>query len=149
MTRLLVGNAAGQARAALRDVDAHGGTYQIGHFGLAPLAMDSYGKLPTVTAPHRQPGTPRQRDNAAHGSVEGGLVIGAGLLVGSGVVINEAGPGAFLSYAITGVVIILVMRMLGETATANPSTGSFADCARKAWAVGPDSRWAGCTGTSG
>ena len=61
-----------------------------------------------------------------------GGVIGAGLFVGSGVVIDEAGPGAFLSYAITGVVIILVMRMLGEMATANPSTGSFADYARKA-----------------
>lgn len=61
-----------------------------------------------------------------------GGVIGAGLFVGSGVVINKAGPAAFLSYAITGVLIILVMRMLGEMATANPSTGSFADYARKA-----------------
>ena len=61
-----------------------------------------------------------------------GGVIGAGLFVGSGVVINETGPGAFLTYAITGVLIVLVMRMLGEMATANPSTGSFADYARKA-----------------
>lgn len=61
-----------------------------------------------------------------------GGVIGAGLFVGSGVVIGDAGPGAFLSYAITGVLIILVMRMLGEMATANPSTGSFADYARNA-----------------
>jgi GABA permease len=61
-----------------------------------------------------------------------GGVIGAGLFVGSGVVIGGAGPGAFLSYAITGVLIILVMRMLGEMATANPSTGSFADYARSA-----------------
>src|SRR3954463_2596174 len=61
-----------------------------------------------------------------------GGVIGAGLFVGSGVVIGEAGPGAFLSYLITGVVIVLVMRMLGEMATANPSTGSFADYAREA-----------------
>ena len=45
---------------------------------------------------------------------------------------NETGPAAFLSYAITGVLIILVMRMLGEMATANPSTGSFADYARRA-----------------
>ena len=59
-----------------------------------------------------------------------GGVIGAGLFVGSGVVIGEAGPGAFLTYAITGLLIILVMRMLGEMATANPSTGSFADYAR-------------------
>jgi GABA permease len=61
-----------------------------------------------------------------------GGVIGAGLFVGSGVVIGEAGPGAFLSYLITGLVIVLVMRMLGEMATANPSTGSFADYARAA-----------------
>src|SRR5689334_8582073 len=61
-----------------------------------------------------------------------GGVIGAGLFVGSGVVINQAGPGAFVTYAVTGVLIILVMRMLGEMATANPSTGSFADYARRA-----------------
>ncbi|MGI3783223.1 MAG: amino acid permease [Janthinobacterium lividum] len=61
-----------------------------------------------------------------------GGVIGAGLFVGSGTVISEAGPAAFLSYAVTGVLIILVMRMLGEMATANPSTGSFADYARQA-----------------
>jgi len=61
-----------------------------------------------------------------------GGVIGAGLFVGSGVVINETGPAAFLSYLVTGVLIILVMRMLGEMATANPSTGSFADYSRKA-----------------
>ncbi|MFL6027117.1 MAG: amino acid permease [Friedmanniella sp.] len=61
-----------------------------------------------------------------------GGVIGAGLFVGSGVVIGNAGPSAFLAYAITGLLIILVMRMLGEMATANPSTGSFADYAREA-----------------
>ena len=61
-----------------------------------------------------------------------GGVIGAGLFVGSGVVISETGPAAFLSYAVTGLLIILVMRMLGEMATANPSTGSFADYSRRA-----------------
>ena len=61
-----------------------------------------------------------------------GGVIGAGLFVGSGTVIGTAGPSAFLSYALAGVLIILVMRMLGEMATANPSTGSFADYARQA-----------------
>src|SRR4051812_23894231 len=61
-----------------------------------------------------------------------GGVIGAGLFVGSGVVINQTGPAAFLSYLVTGVLIILVMRMLGEMATANPSTGSFSDYARRA-----------------
>ncbi len=61
-----------------------------------------------------------------------GGVIGAGLFVGSGVVIKDTGPAAFLTYAICGVLIILVMRMLGEMAAANPSTGSFADYAGKA-----------------
>src|ERR1700737_2394216 len=61
-----------------------------------------------------------------------GGVIGAGLFVGSGVVIRDTGPAAFLTYAICGLLIILVMRMLGEMATANPSTGSFADYAAKA-----------------
>src|SRR3954463_15264293 len=61
-----------------------------------------------------------------------GGVIGAGLFVGSGAVINEVGPAAFLTYAVTGVLIVMVMRMLGEMATATPSPGSFADSARKA-----------------
>ncbi len=61
-----------------------------------------------------------------------GGVIGAGLFVGSGAVIEAAGPAAFLTYAITGVLIVMVMRMLGEMAVANPSTGSFADYARRA-----------------
>lgn len=61
-----------------------------------------------------------------------GGVIGAGLFVGSGATIQAAGPAAFLTYAITGVLIVLVMRMLGEMAVANPSTGSFADYSRRA-----------------
>ncbi|PRY48405.1 gamma-aminobutyrate:proton symporter (AAT family) [Geodermatophilus tzadiensis] len=61
-----------------------------------------------------------------------GGVIGAGLFVGSGAIIAEVGPAAFLTYALTGVLIVLVMRMLGEMAVANPSTGSFADYARRA-----------------
>jgi L-asparagine transporter-like permease len=32
-----------------------------------------------------------------------------------------------LSYLLAGVLVVLVMRMLGEMAVANPSTGSFAD----------------------
>ncbi len=45
---------------------------------------------------------------------------------------SSVGPAAFLTYAITGVFIVMVMRMLGEMATVNPATGSFADCARQA-----------------
>jgi GABA permease len=61
-----------------------------------------------------------------------GGVIGAGLFVGSGVVIRDTGPAAFLTYALCGLLIVLVMRMLGEMAAANPSTGSFADYAGRA-----------------
>src|ERR687890_1756658 len=61
-----------------------------------------------------------------------GGVIGAGLFVGSGAIIGKVGPASFLTYAITGVLIVMVMRMLGEMAVANPSTGSFADYAREA-----------------
>lgn len=61
-----------------------------------------------------------------------GGVIGAGLFVGSGVVIGDTGPGAFITYGLAGVLIIMVMRMLAEMAVANPSTGSFADYSRNA-----------------
>src|SRR6476646_1004368 len=61
-----------------------------------------------------------------------GGVIGAGLFVGSGVVIQSSGPGTCIAYAMAGVLVILVMRMLAEMAVANPSTGSFADYSRSA-----------------
>lgn len=61
-----------------------------------------------------------------------GGVIGAGLFVGSGVVIKATGPAAFLTYGLAGVLVIMVMRMLAEMAVANPTTGSFADYARAA-----------------
>ena len=61
-----------------------------------------------------------------------GGVIGAGLFVGSGVVIGKTGPGSFIAYALCGFLVIMVMRMLAEMAVANPSTGSFADYARDA-----------------
>jgi GABA permease len=54
-----------------------------------------------------------------------GGVIGAGLFVGSGVVIGQAGPAAVISFALTGVLVVLVMRMLGEMAVAYPAVGGF------------------------
>lgn len=59
-----------------------------------------------------------------------GGVIGAGLFVGSGAVIQTAGPASVISYAIAGVFVILIMRMLGEMAAANPAIGSFAEYGR-------------------
>ncbi|KXH83797.1 amino acid permease [Sporosarcina sp. HYO08] len=67
-------------------------------------------------------------------------VIGAGLFIGSGAVINSSGPGAIVSYALAGTLVVLVMRMLGEMAAAYPTSGSFATYANEA--IGP---WAGFT----
>ncbi|MDO4917913.1 amino acid permease [Kocuria sp.] len=65
-------------------------------------------------------------------------VIGAGLFVGSAHAIQLAGPAAIISYAAAGLVVVLVMRMLGEMATVNPDTGSFSVYADRALG-----RWAG------
>ncbi|WP_019202213.1 amino acid permease [Tsukamurella sp. 1534] len=67
-------------------------------------------------------------------------VIGAGLFVGSATAINLAGPAVLVSYALAGLLVILVMRMLGEMATAHPDTGSFSTYADRALG-----RWAGCS----
>jgi L-asparagine transporter-like permease len=59
-----------------------------------------------------------------------GGIIGAGLFVGSSVAIAATGPAAILSYLLTGVLVLLVMRMLGEMAVALPQTSSFTEFAR-------------------
>ncbi|KPC58961.1 amino acid permease [Streptomyces chattanoogensis] len=69
-----------------------------------------------------------------------GGVIGAGLFVGSGAGIAAAGPGILISYALTGLLVVLVMRMLGEMAAASPTSGSFSAYADRALG-----RWAGFT----
>ncbi|MER7857721.1 MULTISPECIES: amino acid permease [Amycolatopsis] len=66
--------------------------------------------------------------------------IGAGLFVGTGAGIKTAGPGILLSYVVAGLLMVLVMRMLGEMAAAEPSSGSFSVYAEKALG-----RWAGFT----
>lgn len=67
-----------------------------------------------------------------------GGVIGAGLFVGSSNAIATAGPAVLVSYLIAAVIVVLVMQMLGEMATARPDTGSFSSYADQAMG-----RWAG------
>lgn len=67
-----------------------------------------------------------------------GGVIGAGLFVGSSAAIHLAGPSVIISYALCGLLVFLIMRMLGEMAVARPGLGSFAEYT--ALALG---RWAG------
>jgi GABA permease len=59
-----------------------------------------------------------------------GGIIGAGLFVGTGPILNQAGPATILTYLFTGCILILIMRMLGEMAVALPTVGSFSDYAR-------------------
>ncbi|MDN5574279.1 MAG: amino acid permease, partial [Micrococcales bacterium] len=54
-----------------------------------------------------------------------GSAIGAGLFVGSGAGIHTAGPAVLLSYVIAGIVVIIMMRSLGELSAAHPSSGAF------------------------
>jgi L-asparagine transporter-like permease len=59
-----------------------------------------------------------------------GGIIGAGLFVGSSVAIRSAGPAAWISYLIAGLLIMLVMRMLAEMASSQSGLRSFTDFAR-------------------
>jgi GABA permease len=59
-----------------------------------------------------------------------GGIIGAGLFVSSSTAIIAGGPACFISYSICGLLILLVMRMLGEMATALPKVRSFTEFAR-------------------
>jgi GABA permease len=69
-----------------------------------------------------------------------GGIIGASLFIGSGAVIHTVGPAAVLSYALGGLLVVLVMRMLGEMASAAPTLGSFMEYARESLGG-----WAGFT----
>jgi GABA permease len=61
-----------------------------------------------------------------------GGIIGAGLFVGSSVAIAAAGPAIIVSYVLTGVLILLIMRMLGEMAVEMPQVRSFTEFTRAA-----------------
>jgi GABA permease len=77
---------------------------------------------------HLQPGLKRRHMTM----IALGGIIGAGLFVGTGPILNQAGPATVLTYLLTGGILILIMRMLGEMAVAQPSVGSFSDYARMA-----------------
>lgn len=101
---------------------------------------------PHVT-PHSSPATPLPDSALTHGlkqrhlsMIALGGVIGAGLFVGSGAGIAAAGPSVVVAYGVSGLLVMLVMRMLGEMSAANPASGSFSVHAERA--IGP---WAGFT----
>jgi L-asparagine transporter-like permease len=59
-----------------------------------------------------------------------GGTIGAGLFVDSSAAIAAAGPGIIFSYAIAGLIVMLVMRMLSDMAMAIAGVQSFPEFAR-------------------
>ncbi|WP_283274581.1 amino acid permease [Rhodococcus sp. IEGM 1381] len=69
-----------------------------------------------------------------------GGAVGAGLFVGSGAGIATAGPAILVSYGVTALLVVVIMRMLAEMSVARPDTGAFAHHARTAFG-----RWAGST----
>ena len=91
-----------------------------------------------------QAGVEGREQGQQHGHLQQGLkrrhmtmislggIIGAGLFVGTGPILNQAGPATILTYLFTGCILILIMRMLGEMAVALPTVGSFSDYARMA-----------------
>jgi AAT family amino acid transporter len=58
-----------------------------------------------------------------------GGAIGAGFFLSSGVAISQAGPALLIAYVLTGAVIFLMMRALGELTLAHPASGSFSSYA--------------------
>ena len=91
---------------------------------------------PTDTGSQLQPGLKKRQMNM----IAVGGVIGAGLFVGSGSAIAQAGPAAIVAYAVVGLLVVLLMRMLAELAVHSPETGSFAAYARRELGT-----WAGLT----
>ena len=62
-----------------------------------------------------------------------GGAVGTGLFLGSASVIQSAGPGVILGYAIAGFIAFLIMRQLGEMVVEEPVAGSFSHFAYKYW----------------
>ncbi|GEL02923.1 amino acid permease [Swaminathania salitolerans] len=65
-----------------------------------------------------------------------GGVIGAGLFIGSSAAIAAAGPAILVTYVATGLLVVIVIRMLGEMLLARPGIGTFIDCIRAAHGPG-------------
>lgn len=69
-----------------------------------------------------------------------GGVIGSGYFLGTGYVLEKAGPAAILAYLLGGIIVLCVMLCLAELAVEKPVSGSFVTYAREhispTWACG-------------
>lgn len=83
-------------------------------------------------------GLQRRLTSGQLGMIAIGGAIGTGLFLGSGLAIGLAGPAVLISYAIGGVIALLLMGCLAEMTVAHPTSGAFGDLADRY--LGP---WAG------
>ena len=60
-----------------------------------------------------------------------GGAIGTGLFLGAGGRLEKGGPSLLISYAICGVVAMIVVRALGEMVVHRPSSGAFVSYSRE------------------
>ncbi len=60
-----------------------------------------------------------------------GGTIGVGLFMGSASTIKLAGPSVLLAYAVAGIAMYIIMRIMGEMLYIEPVAGSFANYAQK------------------
>ena len=69
-----------------------------------------------------------------------GGVIGSGYFLGTGYVLEKAGPAAVIAYLLGGLIVLCVMLCLAELAVEKPISGSFVTYAREhispTWACG-------------
>ena len=59
-----------------------------------------------------------------------GGIIGSGYFLGTGYVLEQAGPAAILAYLLGGIIVLCVMLCLAELAVAQPISGSFVNYAK-------------------
>ncbi|MDF0605342.1 amino acid permease [Neisseriaceae bacterium TC5R-5] len=62
-----------------------------------------------------------------------GSAVGTGLFMGSGSILQLAGPSIILGYAVGGLIAFLIMRQLGEMIAQEPVAGSFSHFAYRYW----------------
>ncbi len=86
-----------------------------------------------VTTTDALPGAPKLAKSlrARHvAMISVGGIVGGGLFVNSMVAVANIGPAVVVSYLLTGAIVFLVMRMIGEMAMAYPDTGAFTEFSR-------------------
>src|SRR5713226_5628074 len=133
-----VGTGSSNAVTAGRDYEGHlERRFESGVQVLVRCGMPSRSRSREVLQPERpkpdHPESEHPREEGLRHQLTAGQMamvavggsIGTGLLLGSGVAMEVAGPAAILSFAAAAFINFTVAMALGELASAHPGTGSF------------------------